>query len=170
MIRSFPKILPKQERPVFFFLLAAGILNHFLYDWTRSSFIALFCPINESIWEHLKLLFFPFLFCSLFQCVYKKLDPSPYFYYRLLSILCGMLSIVTLFYTYTGVLGRNIFAFDILIFVIAIFVTLRSVPLFKKRISRIPSLSVTGALWLILTACFFLFTCFPPDLPLFISF
>lgn len=39
-----------------------GVINHFLYEWTgNNSFIALFCATNESTWEHLKLLFFPYL-------------------------------------------------------------------------------------------------------------
>ena len=43
-----------------FFVLAAGSLAHFLYDWTGSNAIAgLFVPVNESVWEHMKLLFFP---------------------------------------------------------------------------------------------------------------
>lgn len=35
---------------------------HFFYDWTgENTFIGLFAPINESIWEHLKLVFWPLL-------------------------------------------------------------------------------------------------------------
>lgn len=30
---------------------------HFLYDWFPNSFFALFTPVNESIWEHMKLIF-----------------------------------------------------------------------------------------------------------------
>lgn len=50
-----------------FFVLAAGSLAHFLYDWTGSNAIAgLFVPVNESVWEHMKLLFFPMLlYCAL---------------------------------------------------------------------------------------------------------
>ena len=44
------------------FVLIAGTLAHFLYDWSGKNFvIGFFTPINESIWEHIKLLFFPML-------------------------------------------------------------------------------------------------------------
>ncbi len=42
-------------------------LQHFLYQWTSSNFVALFAPVNESVWEHTKLIFYPtivFWFCQ----------------------------------------------------------------------------------------------------------
>ena len=41
------------------FTLLVGSLLHFLYDWTNSPVVAVFSAVNESTWEHLKLLFFP---------------------------------------------------------------------------------------------------------------
>lgn len=32
-------------------------LFHFIYEWIPSSLTAIFFPVNESIWEHMKLLF-----------------------------------------------------------------------------------------------------------------
>ena len=31
--------------------------THFLYDWFPNSFFALVFPVNESVWEHMKMLF-----------------------------------------------------------------------------------------------------------------
>lgn len=39
----------------------AGTLLHFIYDWWPNALTALIAPINESIWEHLKLFFWPYL-------------------------------------------------------------------------------------------------------------
>lgn len=48
------------------FVLVTGTLSHFLYDWSgQNPVIGLFTPINESVWEHMKLLFFPMLLYSL---------------------------------------------------------------------------------------------------------
>jgi len=168
MADFFNKCLPRQDRPAFIFILVTGTINHFLYEWTNSAFFALFCPINESTWEHLKLLFFPFLMWILWQYFRKRPDVSSYFYYRLLAILCGMLCIVTLFYTYTGIIGRNFLVADILIFIAGIIFTLRCIPEFTKTLSYIPSGSAVYTAWAALLLCFFLFTCYPPDLPLFI--
>lgn len=43
-----------------------GVALHFLYDWFPSPLAALFSPINESVWEHLKLLFWPMLLGATF--------------------------------------------------------------------------------------------------------
>ena len=59
-----------QGSALHFVLVAAflGTLNHFLYFLSgQSPIIALFCPVNESVWEHLKLLYFPFLFVSIWN-------------------------------------------------------------------------------------------------------
>ena len=59
-------------------LLFVGILGtlfHFVYDWCRQSrLIGLFVPVNESTWEHMKLLFIPMLIyiAICFQYVKKK--------------------------------------------------------------------------------------------------
>ena len=37
-------------------------LQHFLYEWLPNPFFALFAPVSESVWEHLKIVFYPFVF------------------------------------------------------------------------------------------------------------
>ena len=77
----------RRDLPFILAVAILGSLNHFLYDWTGgSSFAALFCPINESPWEHLKLLFFPFLFVTLgTAALYRFLDRR-FFYCRFLGV------------------------------------------------------------------------------------
>lgn len=50
---------------VSFILTAAlGTACHFAFDFFgESRLIAPFVPVNESTWEHLKLLFFRFFYC-----------------------------------------------------------------------------------------------------------
>ena len=40
---------------------ALGVLLHFLFDWFPNPVTALFSPVRESIWEHVKLIYFPLL-------------------------------------------------------------------------------------------------------------
>ena len=60
----------KKERTVYmitYFVTAAfGTLSHFVYQWLPLPLVSLFFPINESIWEHLKLLFWPLLLAGAF--------------------------------------------------------------------------------------------------------
>lgn len=45
--------------------LLAGFVLHFLYEWLPNAVTALFSPVNESLWEHIKLIFWPFLGAAL---------------------------------------------------------------------------------------------------------
>lgn len=43
---------------------AAGTGLHFVYELLPLPLTALIAPVNESVWEHLKLLFWPFLIAA----------------------------------------------------------------------------------------------------------
>ena len=43
------------------FSAVLGTLLHFLYDWTDLEFLKPISAINESTFEHMKILFFPML-------------------------------------------------------------------------------------------------------------
>ena len=48
------------------FVSVAGTLLHFVYDWSgQNPLVGFFAPVNESTWEHMKLLFFPMLLYGL---------------------------------------------------------------------------------------------------------
>ena len=44
----------------------AGVLLHFLHQWFPNPIFALISPVRESVWEHVKLLYFPMLGAALF--------------------------------------------------------------------------------------------------------
>lgn len=101
-----------------------GTLLHFAYDWSgQNTLVGLFTPVNESTWEHMKLIFFPTLIVNIF--IWRKLhDKLPYLDSSLPAwLLIGTWLIPTLFYTYRGILGYGISAIDIGIFFISVFVT-----------------------------------------------
>jgi len=50
---------------IFFGAVALGVVLHFLYNWFPNPMIALISPVRESIWEHLKILYFPLLLSAL---------------------------------------------------------------------------------------------------------
>lgn len=167
MADFFKKCIPKKDRPAFLFLAITGTFSHFLYEWTKNALIAFFCPVNESVWEHQKLLFFPFLLWSLWDCARRRQAFRVYFFCRFLGVVCGMLSVIVLFYTYTGITGTDFFVADILIFLIGILATLHMTRWFSQCVSEIPAAGTIYLAWLALALCFMAFTCFPPDLPLF---
>ena len=86
---------------------AVGSLLHFVYEWSGGSLAAaVISAVNESTWEHMKLLFAPiFLFSVVQACVLGKDYPN-FLAVRAVSILVGLLLIPVLYYTYTGVWGQ----------------------------------------------------------------
>ena len=55
---------------VFLFLLS--FLWHFVYDWFPNNIFALFFPVNESIWEHMKIIYFCLFMGSILEFVLCK--------------------------------------------------------------------------------------------------
>ena len=62
------KTLLKLDIIGFVFVSVIGTLAHFVFEWSgNNTVVGLFCPINESPWEHLKLIFFPYLIWTVAQ-------------------------------------------------------------------------------------------------------
>ena len=46
-----------------FIISSLGSTMHFIYEWSGcSDFAAVFCAVNESVYEHIKIMLFPMLF------------------------------------------------------------------------------------------------------------
>ena len=144
----------------FIFTIAIGSLLHFIFEWSGSNpFVASFAPVNESTWEHLKLLFFPVFIDSLFEFAYIGRNYKNYFMAMFMGILAGMAAIVVLFYTYSGIIGQNCFVMDILIFIIGDLVTyLLSYKLILSPPKFIPNPWIGLFLILVLVLIFVTFT------------
>ena len=104
----------------FLFTGALGVLLHFVYEWSGGSpLAAAFSAVNESTWEHMKLLYLPLFVFSLAQlCLLGRNYPN-FPAVRAQSALTGLALIPILFYTYTGVLGRHFVWADIAVFFLA---------------------------------------------------
>ena len=91
----------------FLFTSAVGSLLHFVYEWSGGSLAAaVVSAVNESTWEHMKLLFVPmFLFSVMQVCVLGKTYPN-FLAVRAVSIVTGLTLIPVLYYTYTGAWGQ----------------------------------------------------------------
>ena len=150
------------------FCLILGTILHFTYEWFNYNVIVgLFSTINESVWEHLKLLFFPMLISTIIGYFYKwKVIPN-YLCAKVLGIILSMSFIVVFFYTYTGIIGRSFFLLDIASFIIGILLGEYIVykMLKQKEMCKLEALSIITSIIILL--CFLIFTIYPPILPLF---
>ena len=144
-----------------------GTLLHFLYDWTNKSvLVAPFSGVNESTWEHMKLLFFPMLLFALVQSIHFK-DCDGFWCIKLRGTLLGLILIPVIFYTYNGIIGTSPDWINIAIFFIsAFFAYLYEARLFKRGARcALPALAL--AMLFAIATLFVVFTFLPPQLAIF---
>lgn len=135
-----------------------GCTAHFAYDlFGKKKWMAPFLPVNESVWEHTKLLLFPALLISFIE--YLIFPGSFCWQGRFLGIICGMAFMIAGYYTYSGVIGKGILWADILLFYLS-----AAVYYLTSRIHCGPIWGYILAVIIILTVTF---TFRPPHLPLF---
>lgn len=146
------------------FTLIMGTLSHFTYEWSGNNpIVGLVSAVNESVWEHMKLIFFPMLFYSFFMS-YQVKNQYPCISSAFnAGILLGTLLIPTVYYIYTGILGYNLLILDIGTFVISVLISFYAV--YRLSIScRFKKIQVPLQLIVLLfTISFMVFTYVHPD-------
>ena len=145
-----------------------GTLLHFLYDWLgEAKWIAPISGINESTWEHMKLLFWPMLIFAVAQSFFFK-DREDFWCVKLRGILLGLFLIPIIFYTYNGAIGKSPDWLNISFFFIsAAAAFLIETHLFNHCSQRCRFSSVCLFAILAIGALFIIFTFIPPRLTLF---
>ena len=145
-----------------------GTLLHYLYEFTdRAVWIAPFSGVNESTWEHMKLLFWPMLLFAMVESLFFR-DYPHFWCVKLRGTLLGLVLIPVLFYTYNGVIGQSPDWLNISIFFVcgAIAYGYETVRLID---GNVPYRSPRGALLSLLAIGFLfgLFTFYTPHLGIF---
>lgn len=163
------KAIPYWQMVGFIFTAVAGTLLHFLFDWSGGNVVAaLVSAVNESIWEHLKLLFYPMLLLAVVEYFYWGREEESFWCIKLLGSLLGFLLIVTVYYTYTGALGVKADLFNITLFFLAAgLVYWVETKLFQRKF--VCKLGEKWAMLLVflLVIAFTVLTFLPPQIPLF---
>ena len=84
------------------FTIVLGVWLHFLFDMTNQNVIAaLFSAVNESIWEHMKLLFYPMFLFAIIESKFWEQEYEQFWCVKLKGIVLGLLLIPIFYYTYT---------------------------------------------------------------------
>lgn len=151
------------------FTIIAGTISHFVYDWSGNNFlVGLFFPVNESTWEHMKLIFFP-MFAYALVAGKKVEEQYPCIYDAMFKgILAGLAMIPILFYTYTGILGFNVNWLNIAVFVISVLIAYLVVYKAAEDCTQKGS-KVLRYIMYVLIVAFMVFTVYPPKLGLFVN-
>lgn len=87
---------------IFLFLLS--FLWHFMYDWFPCLLTSIFFPVNESIWEHMKIIFY----CLFIGSVLEK-KGNNYYLNILVKPLVGVLFYLIIFIPLYLIFGESMF-------------------------------------------------------------
>lgn len=163
------KIIFKWEMAGILFLIVVGSLLHFTYEWSNfNPIVGMFSPVNESVWEHLKMGFFASLIFSVieYSCIGSKLHN--FITAKALGVAALELIIVVVFYTYTAVTGSSILFVDISLYVIgSIACQIMGYNILIRDQFKPFIQYINAGILLSLGISFILFTFYTPKLPVF---
>ena len=144
-----------------------GTLLHFVYEWTKSVWAAPFSGVNESTWEHMKLLFWPMFIFAIIESFFFK-DYTHFWCVKLRGMLLGLGLVPAIFYMYNGIIGKSPDWVNISIFFISAAI---SYIYETKRLNdeNTHCNSPRVALYTLFTFAllFIIFTFYPPEIGLF---
>jgi len=151
------------------FIVVLGSLLHFIFEWSGSAIpIAPIAAVNESVWEHLKLGFWPALVYAALEYSRFGKSANNFPFAKTLGIYLIPITILVLYYAYTAILRHGLLEVDIAIFVVAVIVgqlvsyKLLIASQLPKRLNRFAPIALA-----VLGILFLLCTFYPPHLSLF---
>jgi hypothetical protein len=171
------KVMSRTERKSTFgyelagivFIVIVGSMLHFTFELSgHQPVVGVFSAVNESVWEHLKLGFWPALVWALFEYRSIRESTNNFFFAKTVGIYLIPIVIPILFYSYTAVIGESVLVIDILTFVVAVIVG-QLVSYKLLTYAKLPDMlnKISLVALVLLGVAFVLFTFHPPHLSLF---
>lgn len=150
-------------------IFIAGSMFHFLFEWSGGlSPVGVIAAVNESVWEHFKIAFWPALIYAIIEYPFLRRYARNFFIAKAIGLYVMPAVIAAIFYAYTNIFGEEILAVDITIFFVA--VALGQLASYKiLTLEQWPRwLEWLGAVVILLLAVAFgVFTFYPPHWEIF---
>ena len=142
---------------------------HFLFEWSGGNlFVGMLAAVNESVWEHTKIVYFPFLFYAIAEYFILKPDFQRFLIAKAASMGLILLLMITFFYTYSGMFGVESLIVDIIFtFVLTIIAFIVSYRIYTSERGYEQYFLLALLLFFAVLAMELFFTAFPPHIPLF---
>jgi hypothetical protein len=150
------------------FIVFLGTALHFTYALSGNNpFVGSFSAVNESVWEHLKLPFWPSLLWVLIEMYPLRKTVGNFFAAKATGIVMMVFLIPVVFYSYTA-FTEEFLAVDIATFMIAVIIgQIVSFKLFNQGKKSKATEIVAIIVFALLAMLFITFTFYPPHLPIF---
>lgn len=154
-------------------LFVVGFFMHNIYEWSgNSTIVGIFAPVNESVWEHLKLTFWPMLIWWITGYIIlgknNNICARQWFTSCTVAELVCLLVVLCFYYTYTGAFGIESLILDIFSLFLGVAVAQSlALHVYKYARSSQYSLYISVAILILLAVTFTVFTFAPPHFPLF---
>lgn len=107
-------LLKKYEKIGAVFTFLAASLLHFVYEWSDGAlWSVLFGAVNESVWEHVKIITMPYFVWAVIEFCICKPAFRRFFVSKIVGLYFLGGIIIGFFYLYTSIIGRSIPLVDI---------------------------------------------------------
>ena len=138
-------------------------LTHFLYNWFPNSLFSIFFPVNESIWEHMKMIASSILLFSILEYfLYKKFRVSHnnFVLSLFLEISLAIIIFLIIYLPIYHFIGSSFILNIIVLFISIYFVNIISFYILSLRPLHKEVLSLVGII--LIYILFGIFTYYPP--------
>ena len=157
----------------FIFIGLVGAALHFTFEFSNfeNMVVAFFSAVNESTWEHLKMVFWPGVWFALIEYTYVRDRANNYLIAKAASLFIMPLVITVGWYLYTPFTQKSIYKVDLFLFYLAVLLgqVVSYKLLTRAPLSRKANNFAVGSLIVMLVA-FSTFTFYPPHIFLFENF
>ena len=143
---------------------------HFIYDKFPNFITSIFFPVNESIWEHMKIIFGSILLSGVIQKIIVTKKGLGYKNICISNIIAGLLSIpifLAMFLPIYGIIGENLPITLIVMFITFIISQLITMRIINTKDLKQENMAIIYAI--IIYIIFGLLTYFPPENNLFLD-
>lgn len=164
MVMGDEMTLKKWKKISVIIIYLIAVLLHFLYDLIPGNFTAAFLPVNESVWEHLKMTLNAYLIFSILEYIIlkkKNFQVNNYIFSLLTSSLGTILMTIVLFYPLFYTFGENVIVTQIIYLISIIFGTYLSFKVLTETTGE-KILNILSALILLFFEFGFIYLTFNP--------
>lgn len=146
-----------------FVIMGLSVLSHFMYEWFNNFIFSILFPVNESIWEHMKLLITPLLFYALIEYFIYRKKNIKFNNFSLsygISMIVGIISYLIVYLPIDYYFGHNMIVSIVLLFLDYILISYISYCILNTK--EIKYSKMIGALLIIFTYFIFYYLTYYP--------